>query len=88
MRRIQIQKVNETKHYFVEQMKHNELISKNPKQASLNYIEHLFILDSTITGCVSISAFPTLAGIPVRIKSSAVVLNICAIAAGIKNNIQ
>ena len=31
----------------------------------LNYIEHLFILISTVTGCVSISAFAYLVDIPV-----------------------
>ena len=39
---------------------------------------------STITGCVSISAFSSLIGIPIGIKSSAIGLKICAIAAGIK----
>ena len=40
--------------------------------------------NSTITGCVSISAFSSLAGIPVGITSSAIGLKICAITAGIK----
>ena len=39
---------------------------------------------SAVTGCVSISAFPSLVGIPVYITSSAVGLKICAITAGIK----
>ena len=50
----------------------------------MNYIEHLLIVISTITGCVSISAFASLAGIPLRITSSAVRLKICVTAAGIK----
>ena len=37
----------------------------------LNYIEHLLIVISTITGCVSISDFACLAGIPVGVTSSA-----------------
>ena len=45
-----------------------------------NYIEHLLILVSTVTGCVFISAF----GISVRITSSAVGLKICVITAGVK----
>ena len=50
-----------------------------------NYIEHLLILASVvIIGCVSISAFASLAGIPIGITSSAVELKICAITAGIK----
>ena len=34
---------------------------------TLNYIEHFLILASVVTGCVSISAFASLFGIPVRI---------------------
>ena len=50
----------------------------------MNYIEHFLILASTITGCISISAFASLLGIPVGYTSSAIGLTICAIAAGIK----
>ena len=39
---------------------------------------------STITGCVSISAFASLIGIPTGITSFAIGLKICAITAGIK----
>ena len=39
---------------------------------------------STITGCISISAFASLIGIPTGITSSAIELKICEIAAGIK----
>ena len=50
----------------------------------LNYIDHLRILTSAITGCVSISAFFTLVGIPIGITSSPIGVKICAITAGIK----
>ena len=50
----------------------------------MNYIEHLLTLVSTSTGCVSISVFISLCGIPVDITSSAVVLKSCLITAGIK----
>ena len=50
----------------------------------LSYIEHLPILPSTATGCVSISAFASLVAIPVGITSSAVGIKVCAIIAGIK----
>ena len=43
-----------------------------------------YVLASTITGCVSISTFASLVGIPIRITSSAIRLNICAITAGIE----
>ena len=51
---------------------------------TLNYIEHFLILGSAVTGCVSISAFPSLVGIPIVITSSAVGLKICVITAAIK----
>ena len=52
---------------------------------TLNYIEHFLILSSRITGCISISAFASLLGIPIGIMSSAIGWKICAIAAaGIK----
>ena len=51
---------------------------------TLNYIESFFILASTITRCVPISAFASLVGIPIGITSSAIGLKICAITAGVK----
>ena len=50
----------------------------------LNYIEHLLISMSTVTGCVSISAFASLVGIPVGITSFAIGLKVCVISARIK----
>ena len=44
-----------------------------------NYIEHFFISVSTVTGCVSISSFASLVGIPIGITSSSKELKICAI---------
>ena len=35
----------------------------------LNYVEHLLILVSTVTGCVSISAFASLVCVPVGITT-------------------
>ena len=54
--------------------------------AILNYIEHFLILASTITGCISISAFGSLLGISIEIMSSTVLilLRICVIAAIVK----
>ena len=51
---------------------------------TLNFIEHIFILASTITRCLSISAFTSIVGIPLEITSSAIGSKICAITAGIK----
>ena len=48
------------------------------------YIEHVLILTSAITGCISISAFAFLIGIPIGVTSSGIWLKIYAITAGIK----
>ena len=47
-------------------------MSKNHKGVctALNYIDYFLILDSTITGCISISAFAYLIVIPIGIMSS------------------
>ena len=50
----------------------------------LNYFEYFPVFVSAANGCVSISAFASLAGVPACIASSAVGLTICAINAGIK----
>ena len=50
----------------------------------LNYIEHLLILISTVAGCVFISTFTSLVGIPTGITSSPIRLKICVIISGIK----
>ena len=49
-----------------------------------NYVEHLFVLASAVTRCVSISAFVSFVGIPIGITSSAVGIKISAITAEIK----
>ena len=62
-------------------------MSKKQKKVSmaLNYIEHLLILASAVTGCIWISAFALLIGIPIGITSSAIVLKSCAIITGTKS---
>ena len=78
--------IDETRNYLLGKIKHNDLMSENYKETkSLNYLENLLILASTVTDCVSISAFSSLVDIPVGITSSAVGINICAITAGIEN---
>ena len=51
---------------------------------TINYIEHFLSLTSTITGCISISAFTSLLSITIRITSFAIGLKLYARAAGIK----
>ena len=50
----------------------------------MNFVEHLFVLIFTVTGCVSISAFTSLVGIPTGVTSSEIGLQICVTTAGIK----
>ena len=51
---------------------------------TLNYYQLFLILASTITGCISTSAFASLVAISTGITSSAIRLKFCTIAVGIK----
>ena len=83
---FRLKNIDETRNYLIEEINRNQLISKKHKMVctTLNYIEHFLILGSAVTGCVSISAFPSVVGIPIVITSSAVGLKICVITAAIK----
>ena len=50
----------------------------------LNYFEHFVVFVSSVSDCISISVFASLAGVSVGIASSVVGLEICAITAGTK----
>ena len=78
--------IDERRNYSLEEIEQNEPISRKHKKvcATLKYIEHFLILSSTITGCISISAFVSFLGIPIGVTNSAIGLKICAIAAEIK----
>ena len=52
----------------------------------LSYFDNSLIVISTITGCVSISAFASLVGSPIAITSSPIALKICVITTGIKKH--
>ena len=51
----------------------------------LNYVDHSLIVISTITGCVPISVFASLVGIPIGITSSSIGLEICVIMQELKS---
>ena len=72
---FRLKNIDETRNYFLEKIKQNELMSRKHEKicTNLNYVEHLLALASTITGCISISAFAPL----LWIESSAVDLHIC-----------
>ena len=79
-------KIDDERIYFLEEIDKNELMGRNHKIvcAALNYLKRFFILASTINGCISISTFAFLLGIPIGVTISALGLKIFAIAAGIK----
>ena len=83
---FRLRKIDETRNYLLDEIKHDDLISEKYKKTCkyLNYVENLLILSSTITACVSISEFASLVCVPVGIKSSAIEIKTCAITAGIK----
>ena len=85
---FRLTKIDETRGYLLEEIKHNDLMSQKYRKSCkyINYVENLLTLVLTVTGCVSISAFASLVCVPVGITSSAIVLNICAIIAGIKKH--
>ena len=81
--KFRLKNIEETRNYFLEEIEENELMSKKHKKVctTLNYIEHFFILASTITGCISISASASLFGIPIGTTSIAIELKIHEIIA-------
>ena len=83
---FRLKNIDETRNYLIEEINRNELMSKKHKKVctTLNYIEHFLTLGSTITGCISISAFASLVGNPIGITSSAIGLKFSATTAAIK----
>ena len=77
---VKFKNIDETRDYLIEEMKQNELISKKHKKVCivLNYVEHLVILVSTVTGSISISAFASLVGIPIGTENFAVEMEMLA----------
>ena len=77
---FRLQKIDDPRKYFLEEINHNQFVSKE----TFNYIEHLLILTSTVTGCISIFAFSYLVDIAAEITSSAIELQISVSKTGIK----
>ena len=59
---FRLRKIDETRNYLSDEIKHYDLMSAKYKKTCkyLNYVEHLLIFASTVTGCVSVSAFASL----------------------------
>ena len=79
---FRLKNIRETRNYFLEEIKQNELITKQQKKfyTTLNHIEH-FLIQLLQFG----DEFASLIGISVGIMSFAIGLKICARAAGIKS---
>ena len=75
---FRLRKIVETRNDLLDITKHNDLMSGKYKKTCkyLNYVEHLFNVVSTVTGCLSISRFDSLVTIPVGIASSTVGIKI------------
>ena len=68
---FKLENIEETKNYFLKEVEQTELMGKkhNNIGATLNYIEHVLILASTITRYISISVFALTLGIPIGFTS-------------------
>ena len=67
-------------------MKHKKICRVLKVLKVFTYIEHLLILISSVSGCISISAFTCLVGIPIGITNSAKELKICVMTVWIKKH--
>ena len=83
---FKLKQIDETRNYFLEEIKENDLISEKYKKVcrALNYFQNFLIFVSTVSDFVLISAFASLVGVPAGITSSAVRLRIGAITSAIK----
>ena len=74
---FRLRKIDETRNYDLDEMKQwfHEWRYKNTCKY-LNFVEHLLKLASTVTGCISISAFASFAYVPFGITSSAIGIKI------------
>ena len=69
---FRLNKVNETKDYFIADIKKRELMSKRLSKyiSSFEYLDKSFIVLSETSGSVSIASFATVIGTPVGIASA------------------
>ena len=83
---FRLKKIDWARNYLLEEINHNNLMSEKYKKTCnyLNFIEHLLILVSPITSCVSISAFGSLVCVHGDNTSFEIGIRICTITAGIK----
>ena len=66
-----LKNIEEIKNHFTKEIDQNEFMSNNERKndcKTSKYIENFQILASAIIGCVSISAFDSLLGIPIELR--------------------
>ena len=70
---FRFKKVDETRNCILEVIKHNGLMNQKHKKVCsvLNYSEHFLVFVSAVSGCVSISVFVSLIGVPLGTVISA-----------------
>ena len=63
---FRLRKIDETRNYLLDEIKHNDLMSEKYKKTFKywNDVKKLLILASTVTGCISISACASLVDNP------------------------
>ena len=83
---IRLTKINETRNFLLEEIKHNNLMNEKHKNTCkyLNYVKHLLIVASIVSYCVLIFAFASLVYVFLVLEVLQVEVKICAITAGIK----
>ena len=69
---FKLNKINEIKDYFIEEIKERELMSKNLSKyiASFGYFDKSLIVLAVTTGSISIASFATVIGVPVGMMSA------------------
>ena len=84
--KIRLKNIDERRNFFLKEMQQKEFMNRKHKKActTLYHIQHFLVLASTVTGCISRSAFASLLDIPIGIASSEIGLKICAKTARIK----
>ena len=78
-----LKKIDEIRNYLIQKINRNELMSKKHKKSlqSFELYWSLTCCNFYNTGCVSVSPFSSLVGVPIEITSCTIGLKICVITA-------
>ena len=78
-----MKKIDEIRNYLIQKINRNELMSKKHKKSlqSFELYWSLTCCNFYNTGCVSVSPFSSLVGVPIEITSCTIGLKICVITA-------